>query len=149
MPDARRFEFAVTATSSADPARLFELEADGARWSRWARPLVPTSSWEREGTPAPGGVGAVRVLGLRPLVVREETVAYEPDHRHAYVMRTPTPMRDYRAELTLTPRSGGGTDLVWRGSFEERVPGTGPLFRFLMRSTIRLLANRLIRFAER
>ena len=148
MPDARRFAFEVTARSSADAARLFELEADGSRWSEWAKPLVPTSTWERQGDPAPGGVGAIRRLGLPPVIVREETVEYEQDRRHVYVMRTPVPIRDYRAEIVLTPRAGGGTDLVWRGSFTERIPGSGPVFRVLLRGLISLLARRLVRAAE-
>lgn len=149
MPDGRRYTLEVTARSRATAATLFALEADGSRWSEWARPLVPRSSWERQGDPAPGGVGAVRLLGLRPLVVREETVEYEQDRRHAYVMRTPRPVHDYRAELLLTPRSGGGTDLVWRGSFTERVRGTGPVFRLAFQGMLRLLINRLVRAAER
>jgi hypothetical protein len=149
MPVARRFDFEVSARSSAAAASLFALETDGGRWSRWAGPLVPTSSWERQGSPAPGGVGAIRRLGLRPLVVREETVEYEQDRRHVYVVRTPLPIRDYRAELVLTPRAGGGTDLVWRGGFAERIPGSGPVFRLLLRAVITALTRRLVRAAER
>jgi hypothetical protein len=145
----RRFDFEVTARSRASADRLFALEADGGRWSEWAKPLVPRSSWERLGDPAPGGVGAIRRLGLPPIVVREETVAYEQDRRHVYEMRTPLPIRDYRAELLLTPRPDGGTDLVWRGSFAERVPGAGPVFRVLMRGAIAFLTRRLVKAAEK
>lgn len=149
MPDARRYSFEVTARSSADAASLFALEADGSRWSRWARPLVPTSTWERQGDPAPGGIGAIRRLGLPPVVVREETVAYEQDRLHAYVMRTPMPIRDYRAEVVLTPRADGGTNLVWRATFTERIRGSGPVFRVLFRTIIALLTRKLVRAAER
>jgi hypothetical protein len=144
---ARRFTVEVIARSKADAAVLFRLETDGAGWSRWAKPLVPQSAWERQGEPAPGGVGAVRLLGLRPLWVREETVDYEQDRRHVYVMRTPMPVRDYRAELVLTP-AADGTDVVWRGSFTERIPFPGPVFRFLVRGLLRILVKRLIRAAE-
>lgn len=149
MPDGRRYSFEVTARSSADPATLFAMESDGSRWSEWAKPLVPQSFWERTGDPAPGGVGAIRRLGLRPVVVREETVGYQQDRLHTYVMRTPMPFRDYRAEFELTPRADSGTDLAWRGSFTERVPGTGWLFRGVLRFMIGTLAKRLVRAAER
>lgn len=145
----RTFDFEVTARSTADPATLFALEADGSRWSEWAGMLAPRSSWERQGDPAPGGVGAIRLLGLRPFLVREETVEYEQDRRHVYVMRTPIPVRDYRAELVLTPRTEGGTDLVWRASFTERIPGTGPVFRAALKRAIAHLTRRLVRHAER
>jgi polyketide cyclase/dehydrase/lipid transport protein len=149
MPDGRQYAFEVTARSTADASRLFELEADGSRWSEWARPLVPQSTWERQGEPAPGGVGAVRLLGLRPLFVREETVEYEQDRRHAYVLRTPMPVRDYRAEFVVTPRTDGGTDVVWRGRFTERIRGSGPLIRAGLRGLLSVLIKRLVRFAER
>lgn len=147
MSNARQFTIEITARSRADAATIFALEADGGRWSQWARPLVPQSAWERQGDPPPGGVGAVRLLGLRPLWVREETVAYEQDRRHEYVMRTPMPVRDYRAELVLTP-TDGGTDVLWRGSFVERIPGTGPVFRVLVRGLLSVLLKRLLAAAE-
>jgi hypothetical protein len=149
MPDGRRFAFEVTARSSADAATLFALEADGSRWSQWARPLVPRSFWERHGDPAPDGLGAIRALGLPPLLMREETVGYEPNRRHAYVLRTRAPLRDYRAEVLFTARPDGGTDLVWRGSFAELIPGSGPVLRAALRTLISMLTRRLVRFAER
>jgi hypothetical protein len=147
MPQTRRFTIEITARSRADAATIFALETDGGRWSSWARPLVPQSAWERQGDPPPGGLGAVRLLGLRPLWVREETVAYEQDRRHAYAMRTPMPVRDYQAELILTPTTHG-TDVVWRGHFIERIPFTGPVFRLLFRGLLWILLKRLLAAAE-
>lgn len=147
--DGRRFSFAATARSSADAATLFRLETDGGRWSEWAGPFAPRSSWERQGDPAPGGVGAIRRLGLWPVVVREETVTYEQDRLHGYALRTPGPLRDYRAEVTFAPAGDGGTTIVWRGSFAELVPGTGPLVERLMLGVLRALTRRLVAAAER
>jgi hypothetical protein len=83
MP-GKRFSFEINRTSSAPASRLFALETDGARWSEWAKPVIVQSSWERQGNPAPGGIGAVRKVGLWPLLMREETIEYEQDHRHVY-----------------------------------------------------------------
>jgi Polyketide cyclase / dehydrase and lipid transport len=147
--DGRRFSVTATAHSRAAAATLFRLAADGGRWSEWAGPFAPRSSWERQGDPPPGGIGAIRRLGLWPVVVREETVAYEQDRRHGYALRTPAPVRDYRAEVTFEARDDGGTDVVWRGTFTELLPCTGPaaqrVFLFLLRS----LTRRLVRAAER
>ena len=146
---ARTHSFAATAHTSADAATLFALAADGSRWSEWAKPLTPRSTWERQGDPPPGGIGAVRRLGLWPIIVREETIAYEQDRLHGYAMRTPGPLRDYRAEVTFTPHEDGGTYVVWRGRFEELVPGTGPLVERVMHGLLRFLTRRLVRAAER
>lgn len=147
--DVRRFTFTVTARSRADTATLFRLASDGGRWSRWAGPLAPRSSWERQGDPPPGGIGAVRRLGLWPVVVREETVAYEQDRLHGYALRTRAPVRGYRAEVTFEPTGDGGTTVVWQGTFTELVPGTGPIAERVMRAIVRSLARRLVRAAER
>ncbi|MEV5707378.1 SRPBCC family protein [Actinoallomurus sp. NPDC052274] len=147
--DGRRFSVTVTAHSSAAPATLFRLAADGGRWSEWAGTLAPRSSWERQGDPPPGGIGAIRRLGLWPIVVREETVAFEQDRLHGYALRTPAPLRDYRAEVTFEARDGGGTDVVWRGAFTELIPGTGPVVQRALLLLLRSLTRRLVRAAER
>jgi Polyketide cyclase / dehydrase and lipid transport len=146
--DGRRFSVTATAHSRADAATLFRLVADGGRWSEWAGPFVPRSSWERQGDPSPGGIGAIRRLGRWPVVVREETVAYEQDRRHGYALRTPAPVRGYRAEVTFEPRDGGGTDVVWRGTFTELIPGTGPLAARVFQLLLRSLTRRLVGAAE-
>src|SRR6478735_6800240 len=93
------FTFELNRPSSAPPATLFRLEADGAGWKERARPVVFQSSWETQGEPAPGGIGAVRKVGLWPIMMREKTVEYEQDHRHVYTLIGPsTPARDYHGE---------------------------------------------------
>jgi len=146
----RKFSFEITRTSSAPAATLFGLEADGANWSQWAKPIVLQSSWARQGDPAPGGVGAVRRVGLWPMLVKEETVEYEQDRRHAYRLVGPrTPAKDYFGEVLFTPNAAGGTDIRWTGSFIEGVPGTGPVMRAVMGGAVRFFASRLVKEAER
>jgi Polyketide cyclase / dehydrase and lipid transport len=143
----RTFSFEVTALSGADAATLFDLAADGGRWSRWAGPYGLASSWERQGDPPPGGIGAIRRLGRWPIVVREETIAYERDRLHGYTMLTRAPLRDYRAEVALDPRDDG-THVAWRGTFTELIPGTGPLVEWVLKRLLGSLTRRLVRAAE-
>ncbi|WP_199429830.1 SRPBCC family protein [Qaidamihabitans albus] len=144
------YSFEVRRTSSAPPRELFRLETDGALWSEWAKPLIVVSGWERRGDPDPGGVGAIRKVGAWPLLMHEQTIEYEADRRHVYTFAgPPAPVRDYRAEVLFTPVAEGGTELCWRGSFTEALPGTGPLARVLLLGAIRFLSARLVRAAER
>ncbi|OBG33254.1 polyketide cyclase [Mycobacterium alsense] len=146
----RKFSFEINRTSSADAATLFRLVADGGNWSKWAKPIVLQSSWARQGDPAPGGVGAVRRIGMWPMLVQEETTAYEQDCRHAYKLVGPaSPAKDYVGEVILTPNAAGGTDIRWTGSFVEGVRGTGPLMRAAMGGAVRFFAGRLVKAAER
>src|SRR5271154_3656476 len=145
----RTFSFEVNRTSRAPAAALFLLETDGGRWADWAKPIVMQSGWERQGDPAPGGIGAVRKVGMWPFFVRERTVEYEQDRRHVYeLIGPPTPARGYRGEAVFTPNATGGTDLRWSGSFTETIPGTGLIMRALLRGAITFFSARLVRAVE-
>jgi Polyketide cyclase / dehydrase and lipid transport len=147
---AKVFAFEINRTTTAPTAELFRLETDGARWSEWAKPLIAQSSWEQQGDPLPGGIGAVRKVGLWPMLMREKTVAYEQDRRHGYLqIGPPLPAKDYRAEMRLTPSPSGGTDIRWTGSFTEGLRGTGPVMLIFLRSVVGFLAWRLVKAAER
>ena len=135
----------VAARSDAPVERVWAVLADARRWREWT-PLR-TSELEREGSPDPDGVGALRRFGLRPLVTCEEVVEFEPPHRLVYEMRSGMPIRGYRAEVTLSPW-GGGTEISWRSRFEPQIPGTGPLLRTFLRAVITDIATRLARRAE-
>jgi len=54
------YQFSVEATSSASPEKVFAILADAPHWKDWAGPMIRQSSWDREGSPPPGGVGAIR-----------------------------------------------------------------------------------------
>ena len=141
----KTYSFEVNRTSSASPSSLFALEADGSRWSEWAKPLVIHSRWTRKAD----GVGAVRALGLWPVFVHEETLEYEQDRKHVYGFAGTAPLKDYRAEVFFTPNADGGTDLRWTGTFTEPLPGTGAAISTALRSVISVLATRLVHAAER
>jgi uncharacterized protein YndB with AHSA1/START domain len=147
----RKYSFEFNRTSTAPPEVLFRLETDGAGWSKWAGPMIVKSSWERQGDPAPGGIGAIRKLGMWPVVMREETVEYEQDRRHVYVFADGKgAAKDYRAEVFFTPNASGGTDLRWTGAFADGpLPGTGPLVLAIVRNAIKDVSKRLVEAAER
>lgn len=145
----KTFTFEVRRTSTASPKTIFDLETDGPSWAKWGKPLIVQAGWDREGDPAPAGVGAIRKVGLWPVLMYEETVEYEPDRKHVYTFAKGGPAKDYRAELLLTPTAAGGTELLWTGSFTESPPGSGPVIRGVMRGAILLLSKRLVAYAER
>jgi hypothetical protein len=142
------YSYEVSARSAAPPERVFDLLADATSWPRWAGPLIAQASWEREGTPAPSGVGAIRKLGRWPMFGREQIVVFDPPGHHAYTLVSGNPVRNYRADVMLAP-DGDGTTITWGATFDPLVPGTGPL---LVKSYLRLIgsfARRLGAYAER
>ena len=141
----RRFQ--VSADSSAPVERVWALLADGAGWSRWAS--FRSSSLEREGTPPPDGVGAIRRFGTGPGVSREEVIEFDPPRHLAYRLLSGLPLKGYRADVTVEPRDGGGSTVTWSSSFERAtVPGTGGALAAFLKWFLGDTARRLARAAE-
>jgi hypothetical protein len=109
--------------------------------------MIMASSWAREGTPAPGGVGAIRKLGSGFVATREEILEYDPPHYLAYTILGRQPIRDYRAIVSLDP-DGDGTRITWAGAFEPRIPGTGRLLAWLLKRIVGSMARRLARYSS-
>lgn len=140
------FNYESSARSGASPERVFDLLADATTWPRWLHPLVTVATWEREGTPAPGGVGAIRKVGRPPLLAREQIVASEPARQLSYTILSGQPVRNYLADVFLTP-DGPGTRITWRGTFEPVIPGTGPALAAMYHRLLGWFARRLAAYA--
>ena len=142
------YSFATEATSNAAPEVVYAVLADAPRWKDWAGWFIRESSWEREGTPSPGGVGAVRRLGAKPFYGREEIVRYDPPRQLSYTILSGQPVRNYQADVELTPVDSG-TRIRWSSRFEPKVPGTGPFMRWYLGRIVAGLTRRLAAHAEK
>ncbi len=130
-----RHEIDVTVTTSAPPATVYALLRDGASWPTWS----PIGSFELERPAAdePEGLGAVRIFRTpRPIgesVSHEQIVELVADRRFSYVLVSGLPIRDYRADVDLTPTAAGGTSIRWHSTFSGgRMPGSGPFFQYAL-----------------
>jgi hypothetical protein len=134
----------INARSSAAPDVVFATVADGPGWQRWTS--LGHASYEIEGSPAPHGVGAIRLFGagFGPKS-REQVVVHEPDAHFAYIsLSGPLPMKGYRADVRLTP-DAGGTLISWKGSFQSWLPGMG----WFITRMVRGFANGLVSESQR
>jgi hypothetical protein len=131
-----------TARTTADPASVFALLADGSTWPRWS----PLGSFEllEPGEGSPEGVGAVRLFVTGKRHSRERVVESRPNEVFSYVLEEGLPIRDYRAVITLTP-GATGTTIRWRSTFRAKVPGTGGLIRRQLGKFIEDTVNGLAR----
>lgn len=145
MTTAHRID--VYRHARAPLATVWEVLSDHGAMSRWTR--IPSASLEREGDPPPNGVGAIRRLGAGPVVSREEVLLFEPPTRMSYTILSGVPVRGYRADVTLTATSDGGTDVRWQAGFESGPPLLGGVLRAFLDGAIRQLASSLKREAER
>ncbi|BBY34528.1 hypothetical protein BST33_10580 [Mycolicibacter minnesotensis] len=144
----RRYACVIQRHSTASPQALFALVSDGARWSHWAGPLIPYSTWESMSPAGDAGVGAIRAVGRRARPTREQVTIHEPPVRHGYTLLAGGPIHDYRAEVTFVEEVGG-TRVTWRGRYETRWRAVGVGYWLVLRVVLGTLTRNLVAAAER
>lgn len=102
---------------------------------------------EREGEPAPNGVGAIRVLKSVGPPLREEVIAYEAPSRFSYTLLSGLPVRDHVGTVELTPQ-GGGTKVVYAVRTNPTVPLVGGAVVAAIKQGIKQLLNGVAKEAE-
>jgi hypothetical protein len=113
----KRFRIEEHATSAASVEAVWALLSDVTTWSRWA--TFTSSELERPGAGDPNGVDAIRRFHRGPKkITRERVVAFDAPNHYAYVLLEGVPVDDYRADVTLTPTTGGGTEIAWISSYQ-------------------------------
>lgn len=137
---------AATATSRADPGKIFSLLKDPVTWPRWS--MFKSGELQRAGRGDRLGVGAIRVFRTPTSCAIEEVVELIPDRRLSYVLLSGMPFRNYRADVDLAPLPDGGTSIRWQSSFYAKYPGTGWFWRMVMNRVLRNTAEKLAAGAE-
>lgn len=138
----RRITVTGTAHSSADAHVLYELLRDRPSWPTWSS----LGRYEHvSGTE--GELDSVCVFVTNGIRSVERIVELVPDRRLSYALLSGLPMRDYRANVDLTP-TAAGTDVQWQSSFEPKVRGTGWFFRAMMGALLPRMAAALARRAD-
>src|SRR5687768_5422684 len=105
-----RYVIDARARSNAPREAVWSLLANGCSWSEWGP--WQKAELEREGTPLPDGVGAIRRLLRRQVLTRERVTAFEPGTRLGYELLSGLPLRGYHCEVTLS-EADGGTEVHW------------------------------------
>ena len=128
------------ATSRASRDAVWRLVADITTWQDWGG--WSSTTREREGTPAPDGVGAVRRLRRFPTTSVEEVTAFEPPARLEYKLLKGLPLRNYVGTVTLADAPDGGTEITWRSEFDTTwVPGIKSGLERFLPATVEQLAR--------
>jgi Polyketide cyclase / dehydrase and lipid transport len=130
-------------TAKTNPDVVWALLEDVAAYPRWG-PWDATG-YERPGDDAPHGVGAVRWLRLGRTTTVERILAVEPGRWQAYTVVRGIPVRNYRAEVTLTP-TADGTHIRWAATWDATI--LGRIVRRKLRQVYPDIVARLIAAAE-
>lgn len=139
-------EFEVTVHSNARPSSVYALLRDGSTWPVWSS--LDRFELEKPSSPEPESVGAIRNFYKGRYKMREQIVELVPDKRFSYALLAGLALKDYRADIDLTP-SGDGTDIRWHTSFKAKVPGMGWIYRRSLHKLTNEFATALAGHAER
>jgi uncharacterized protein YndB with AHSA1/START domain len=131
---------------AAPPEVVFEVLTDHRGYAR-ITPLRK-AELEREGEPAPNGVGAIRKLSAVGPPLREEVLAYEPGRRFSYKLLSGLPVRDHVGTVELSP-SGAGAKVVYAVRTTPTLPLVGGAFLVGMKFGIKQLLGGIAKESER
>jgi len=131
---------------AAPPETVFAVLTDHRGYNK-ITPLRK-AELEREGEPAPNGVGAVRVLSAVGPPLREEVVAYEPPSRFSYKLLAGLPVRDHLGTVELRP-SGAGTHMVYAVRTTPTVPLVGAGVVAAVKLGVKQLIDGIVKESER
>jgi uncharacterized protein YndB with AHSA1/START domain len=131
---------------AAPPETVFEVLTDHRGYAK-ITPLRK-AELEREGEPAPNGVGAIRKLSAVGPPLREEVLAYEPGRRFSYKLLSGLPLRDHVGTVELTPE-GGGTKVVYAVRTTPTVPLAGGAVVGVVKIGIKQLLGGVAKESER
>ena len=110
----------------AAPALVWPLVSDATRYPEWGP--WSAAGYQRQGDVAPSGPGAVRWMRserrhyLRYVTTVERVLEADEPWRLAYTVIGGIPVRNYRAEVTLTPVTEG-TLIRWAATWDATPRG--------------------------
>jgi uncharacterized protein YndB with AHSA1/START domain len=107
-------------TTSAAPDAVWALVADVESYCRWGP--WSTTCYESKGDVSASGVGAVRRLKLGRTTVVERVEEADPPRRLVYRVVKGIPVRNYRAEVTVTPTAEGAR-VRWSADWDRTMAG--------------------------
>ena len=138
--------FTFTREVAAPAETVFEVLTDHDRYAE----LTPLrrSELERQGDPAPNGVGAIRKLTAVGPPLREEVIAYEAPSRFSYTLLSGIPVRDHVGTVELTS-DGGGTKMVYAVRTQPTVPLIGPVVVAVTKQAVKQLVDGIVKESER
>lgn len=138
--------FTIVRRIAAPPQTVFDVLTDHRRYSK-ITPLRK-STLEREGEPAPNGVGAIRVLAAVGPPLREEVIAYQSPSRFSYKLISGLPVRDHVGTVELSPE-GDGTRMVYAVRTLPAVPVVGGVAIAVVKQGVKALVRGISNESER
>ncbi len=138
--------FTFKKSIAAPPETVFDVLTDHRAYPEFSP--IRKAELEKEGVPAPNGVGAVRVLSMVGPPLREEVVEYERPTKFVYRLLSGAPLKDHVGTVTLEPE-GSGTLMIYTVDTTPTVPIGGGAVVAVTKQSVGRLAAGVAKEAER
>ena len=125
-----RLHVEAEGVARADAVTVWQLISDATSyplWGPWA-----DAGYRRRGDPARDGAGAIRWFRYGRTTTVEEVLTAETGRRLSYTVVSGPPVRNYLAEVTLSPVRDG-THIRWSARWDRTIGG-----RIVHRTLVRL-----------
>ncbi|HEY1843184.1 MAG TPA: SRPBCC family protein [Mycobacterium sp.] len=139
-------EFTLTRATTAPIETVFDALTNHRGIANYVR-AARRSTLDREGTPAPNGVGAIRRIEAFGPPIVEEIIDYQRPSRYAYKMVSGAPVRDHVGTVELR-EAGSGTEVSWHLRSTPKIPGLDWLLKPVLKRVIGELLNGAVNAAE-
>src|SRR5215468_7022460 len=106
--------------AQAAPEVVWALVANADRYSEWGP--WSASGYENLGAQAPDSAGVIRWMRYGRTTTVERVLESERARRLVYTVVKGIPVRNYRAEVTLSPE-GEGTHIRWTATWDRTLRG--------------------------
>ncbi|MGI8727654.1 MAG: SRPBCC family protein [Solirubrobacterales bacterium] len=136
-----------TRTIAAPPETVFEVLSDHRGYGDVVS-TIRRVELEREGDPAPDGVGAIRAIHAVGPPIREEVIAYDAPRRLGYRMLSGAPLKDHVGTVELT-EEGNGTRMSWNLETTPTVPIGGSALVKVVEQVINQMIKGIAKESER
>jgi uncharacterized protein YndB with AHSA1/START domain len=139
-----QFRVEAEGATRAAPEAVWELVANADSYSEWG----PWSAggYQNLRDQAPDGAGVIRWFRYGRTTTVEKVLESERPRRLVYTVVKGIPVRNYQAEVTLSPE-GEGTQIRWSASWDRTLSGW--IVHRRLRSIYPDLVARLIAAADR
>jgi uncharacterized protein YndB with AHSA1/START domain len=138
--------FTIKRSIAAPPETVFAVLTDHRAYADHSP--IRKSELEKEGVPAPNGVGAIRRLHMVGPPLREEVVEYEPPAKFVYRLLSGAPLSDHVGTVTLEPE-GAGTLMIYTVDTTPTLPVGGGLAVAVVKRSVGQLANGVAKESEK
>ncbi len=135
--------FTLNRTVNAPIGQVFDAFTDHRAYADMTP--MRKSTLEREGDPAPNGIGAVRKLTLAGPPIVEEVVGYERPTYFAYKAVKGLPVKEHLGEVRLSETSNG-TRVAYTINYTPSIPG--PAVGLVLKQAIGALLRGIVKTVE-